>query len=200
VNGWLLPKIAARLRGVEIYHADAMDLIERFDGPETLFYIDPPYVHAARTARDAYKHVISVAAHKRLLDAILNVRGMVALSGYRNPLYDSALRSRERHEFEMTNNWCRLGYAVIQATGLATGGRGVDVSTTYILRQGQRCLQLLLQNAQFPGEIPHLVELVLDSPEEFPVQRSEHLNHEHHIIMKRFHHLHLLLPQIELVR
>jgi DNA adenine methylase len=109
MNGWLtilaeLSKIAARLRGVEIYHADAMDLIERFDGPETLLYIDPPYVLAARTARDAYKREMSDAAQKRLLDAILNVRGMVALSGYRNPLYDSALRSWERQEFEMTNN------------------------------------------------------------------------------------------------
>jgi DNA adenine methylase len=99
-----LPKIAARLRRVEIYLAYAMDLIERFDGPETLFYIDPPYVHAARTARDAYKHERSDAGHRWLLDEILNVRGIVALSGYGNLLDDSALRSWERHEFKMANN------------------------------------------------------------------------------------------------
>jgi DNA adenine methylase len=109
VNGWQtilaeLPKIAARLQGVELHCADALDLIERFDGPETLHYLNPPYPHATRTARDAYKHEMSDEAHERLLDAILNVRGMVVLSGYRNPLYDQALRSWKRHEIELANN------------------------------------------------------------------------------------------------
>jgi DNA adenine methylase len=109
VNGWQtilveLPKIAARLRGVELHCADALDLIRKFDGPHTLDYLDPTYPAATRTAKNAYTHEMSDEAHARLLDVIVNVRGMVVLSGYRNPLYDSALHSWERHEFEMPNN------------------------------------------------------------------------------------------------
>jgi DNA adenine methylase len=111
LNAWekrktenILPRISARLRGVELHHGDAVDLIERFDGPETLFYLDPPYVQAARTTRDAYQHEMSDEDHIRLLDVIVSLRGMVVLSGYHNPLYDHALRFWERHEFERPND------------------------------------------------------------------------------------------------
>jgi DNA adenine methylase len=109
VNAWMtildvLPAIAARLQGVELYHGHALDLIERHDSPGTLFYLDPPYVHASRTSQNAYKHEMSDEAHGRLLDAIADAQGMVVLSGYRNPLYDHTLRSWERHEFERPND------------------------------------------------------------------------------------------------
>jgi DNA adenine methylase len=109
VNGWKtilkeLPAIAKRLQGVQLYHAHALDLIERFDSPETLHYLDPPYLSATRTAKDAYAHEMSDAEHMRLLDTILNVRGMVVVSGYASALYDTALRSWERIEIEIANN------------------------------------------------------------------------------------------------
>jgi DNA adenine methylase len=109
VNAWEtileeLPTIAARLQGVELHQSDAVDLIDRLDSPGTLFYLDPPYVHATRTAREAYQHEMSDEDHVRLLDAIVDVRGMVIISGYSTPLYDHSLRSWERHEFEMPNN------------------------------------------------------------------------------------------------
>jgi DNA adenine methylase len=108
-NAWAtilerLPAISARLQGVELYQGDALDLVERFDTRDTLFYLDPPYVRAARTARDTYKHEMSDEDHVRLLDAIAGVRGMVVLSGYHSPLYDHALGSWERHEFERPND------------------------------------------------------------------------------------------------
>jgi DNA adenine methylase len=109
LNAWhtirkILPTIAARLRHVELYRADAFDLIAQYDNRDTLFYLDPPYLHATRTARVAYDHEMSDEAHMRLLDTILDVRGMVVLSGYHHPLYDHALREWERHEFERPND------------------------------------------------------------------------------------------------
>jgi DNA adenine methylase len=99
-----LHAIAARLRKVDFHHADALDLIERFDSPGTLFYLDPPYVHSTRTALKTYQYEMSDEGHLALLDAIANVRGMVVLSGYPSSLYDQSLRSWERHEFGMPNH------------------------------------------------------------------------------------------------
>jgi DNA adenine methylase len=109
LNAWhtirkILPTIAARLRHVELYRADALDLIAQYDNHDTLFYLDPPYLRATRTAPRAYAHEMSDQAHERLLDTILDLRGMVVLSGYHNPLYDHALREWERHEFERPND------------------------------------------------------------------------------------------------
>jgi DNA adenine methylase len=108
-NAWdtirkILPTVAARLRHVELYRADAFDLIGQYDNHDTLFYVDPPYMHETRTARRAYAHEMSDDAHIRLLDTILDVHGMVVLSGYHDPLYDHVLREWERHEFERPND------------------------------------------------------------------------------------------------
>jgi DNA adenine methylase len=108
-NAWAtilkqLPRIAARLEGVEMHHADAIELIRRHDGAATLFYLDPPYLPESRTARKIYAHEMSSDDHAELLGAIAQVRGMVILSGYRSALYDHALASWERHEIEKPNN------------------------------------------------------------------------------------------------
>ncbi len=39
-----LDELVERLRGVQIMCRDATDIVRRFDGPETLFFCDPPYV------------------------------------------------------------------------------------------------------------------------------------------------------------
>jgi len=109
VNGWetikaQLPVIARRLGGVQLRHADVMELIEQCDGPNTLFYLDPPYLPSTRTARSVYAHEMSQEDHERLLEVVVDVRGMVVLSGYGNPLYDHALGAWDRHEFDRPND------------------------------------------------------------------------------------------------
>ena len=46
--------IAQRMRGVVVDMRPALDLIDRHDTPETLFYIDPPYIASTRSER--YRH------------------------------------------------------------------------------------------------------------------------------------------------
>jgi DNA adenine methylase len=109
VNGWEtfkqgLPRLARRLRHVELLHQDALEVIRAHDGPETLFYLDPPYLHSTRTAKKVYDHEMSDLDHAQLLDVITHCRGMVAISGYPNPLYDAALVGWERVEFSMRNH------------------------------------------------------------------------------------------------
>ena len=85
-----LPAIAARLKAVQLEHDDALKVIARFDGPGTLFYVDPPYVPSTRTARwsvDAYAVELNDGGHRRLAEALHGAVGMVVLSGYDGPLY-----------------------------------------------------------------------------------------------------------------
>lgn len=46
--------------------------------------------------RKVYAHELEDAEHIALLDQLLQVRGMVLLSGYRHPLYDEALAGWRR--------------------------------------------------------------------------------------------------------
>ena len=49
-----LPAVHARLRPVVIEHMPAVDLIRREDSPNTVYYLDPPYLAETRSAREAY--------------------------------------------------------------------------------------------------------------------------------------------------
>jgi DNA adenine methylase len=59
LNAWETIKtqlltVAHRLAAVGIHHSPALELIRQHDGPETLFYCDPPYLPSTRSVRDAY--------------------------------------------------------------------------------------------------------------------------------------------------
>jgi len=104
VNG--LPQVAARMKRVVILCDDALKVIRSQDGPKTLFYCDPPYLHQTRTATDLYDHEMTDDDHRRLLELLNEVQGAVLLSGYRSDLYDSLLLPPkwERFEFDLPNN------------------------------------------------------------------------------------------------
>lgn len=91
-SSWLtaidgLPQIHERLKRVVILNRDALDVIRQQDSPNTLFYLDPPYVSSTRVAASAYQHEMSDQDHHRLVEAILMCSGKVMLSGYPNPIY-----------------------------------------------------------------------------------------------------------------
>ena len=93
VSRWLgsvegLAEIAQRLLRVQIENAPALDVIARYDTPKTVFYLDPPYVHAARGDSAAYGFEMNDGDHAELAAALSSIRGRAVLSGYRTPLYD----------------------------------------------------------------------------------------------------------------
>ena len=111
VNAWWtaidqLPEIIARLKRVEILHQPALKAIQRFDGPETLIYCDPPYLHETREAnsRDVYGVEMSETDHRELAAVLRDCQSKVVLSGYPSPLYDELFRSWRRVEFEIANH------------------------------------------------------------------------------------------------
>lgn len=108
--------VADRLRTVQIECQDIGGIIKGFDRPETLFYIDLPYMPATRkaSARDVYHKEADLDTHKRMLRAAVRAKGKFIISGYASPLYDAVLtegRGWERHEKEVT---CR---SAVTATG-----------------------------------------------------------------------------------
>jgi DNA adenine methylase len=79
--------------------------VRREDGPGTLFYCDPPYPHATRTATKVYREFeMSEADHRELLAMLRACRGKVMLSVYPSALYDEALAGWTQHTFDMRNH------------------------------------------------------------------------------------------------
>ena len=87
VSRWLgavrdLPEIAERLLRVQIENRPAIDVIQLYDAPTTLFYCDPPYVHSTRGDASAYGFEMTDDEHRRLAQVLNSVEGMVAISNY----------------------------------------------------------------------------------------------------------------------
>lgn len=116
-----LAAIVERLQGVVIENRDAKAVMAAHDGPETLHYVDPPYVFATRAdlSKD-YAHELTDADHAQLLAFLRELRGMVVLSGYPHPLYDEALTGWRRIEREALADGARARTEVLWINPAAT--------------------------------------------------------------------------------
>lgn len=81
-----LPNVQARIRKVQIENLCFTNLIPRYDRPETLFYLDPPYVPDTRI-NGKYENEMTLEDHLKLVDILLSSSGMFVLSGYLTPVY-----------------------------------------------------------------------------------------------------------------
>lgn len=82
-----------RLHGVVIENKPAIEVIRQHDSPETLHYLDPPYVHSTRAldvmhGDHGYAHEMTDADHETLAADLQTLNGMIVLSGYSSDLYD----------------------------------------------------------------------------------------------------------------
>ncbi|NWJ94251.1 MAG: DNA adenine methylase [Chloroflexi bacterium] len=97
VSRWLggveaLDEIAQRLIRVQIENRPALDIINLYDGLDTLFYCDPPYLHATRGDSNAYGFEMDERQHQELAKALNTCQAKVAVSGYDHPLMAFAKR------------------------------------------------------------------------------------------------------------
>jgi DNA adenine methylase len=93
VSRWLggveaLDVIAERLLRVQIENRSALDVISLYDGADTLFYCDPPYLHETRGDANAYAYEMDEAQYREFAEKIDNCKGFVAVSGYDHPIMD----------------------------------------------------------------------------------------------------------------
>ncbi len=87
-----------RMRGVQIHNMNWVELFDRYDGPEVLWYLDPPYVHESRESGE-YEHELDTFHHEYIVDRLLVMEGMAVLSGYYAPMYER-LQSAGWHRFD----------------------------------------------------------------------------------------------------
>lgn len=87
-----------RLKGVVIENRDAKVVMAHHDRPDTVHYVDPPYLHSTRSLkvnhndhRKSYKHEMTDEQHAELVVFLRGLRGMVLLSGYPSALYEGLL-------------------------------------------------------------------------------------------------------------
>lgn len=95
-----LEDVATRFRTVMIESRPAIELIQQYDGDDTFFYLDPPYMPETRHGNKAatYAHEMTLDDHAALLDTLLQIKGKAMLSGYAAPLYDDRLKDWRREE------------------------------------------------------------------------------------------------------
>ncbi len=111
VSAWLtavegLPEVHARLKRVVVVHGTAIKIIQQQDGPNTLFYCDPPYLHETRETTKDYQHEMTVEQHRELLSTLAGIEGKFMLSGYPSDLYDSwaSIHGWNKRDFDLPNN------------------------------------------------------------------------------------------------
>lgn len=94
-----LMTVISRLAGVVIENKDARAVMTTHDGPQTLHYVDPPYVMSTRSdlSKD-YAVEMNDAEHAQLCTFLRGLTGTVVLSGYPNEIYDTALNDWRRVE------------------------------------------------------------------------------------------------------
>jgi len=93
VNAWenfvaALPGISRSVRDVSFEVRDVLSAIDVYDTLDTLWYMDPPYIHETRVSVGLYVYEMSLEYHKLLVERLRTLRGGCVLSGYRHPLYD----------------------------------------------------------------------------------------------------------------
>jgi len=105
VSQWLgkiednLPKAVERLKVLQIENMDYKDLLKKYDGEDTLFYLDPPYIHKTRKMTYQYTHEMEDEQHEEMIDILLHIKGKAILSGYDNEIYNKLLNNGWKRVF-----------------------------------------------------------------------------------------------------
>ncbi|MBL1241885.1 MAG: DNA adenine methylase [OCS116 cluster bacterium] len=97
---YVLEATISRLKGVVIEKAPAEFVMKKHDCENTLHFVDPPYLPSTRTPTSQYVNDMTEDQHYGLLQALLELKGMVILCGYQSEMYDSLLVNR--------NGWHRI--------------------------------------------------------------------------------------------
>jgi DNA adenine methylase len=94
-----LPAVHERFRSVQIECDDWRTVMRRYNTPETLCFLDPPYVPATRVS-GKYHHELTQDDHREIVARLLEFRGMAVLSCYDHEAYKPLERA----------SWKRIDY------------------------------------------------------------------------------------------
>lgn len=130
-----LGAIGARFEGVLIENRPAIEVMQQHDAPDTLHFIDPPYLPETRTLgrNRYYRHEMTADQHAELLEAIKQLRGYVVLSGYPSDLYAQQLSG-------WTTHTTLARAAAHRGTGMRTEVVWLNPACTDAIEQAQHSL------------------------------------------------------------
>lgn len=135
-----LPQILDRLRHVFISQEDAIACIDRWDSPQTLFYVDPPYVNA----HQGHYKGFTQEDFERLVDKLKSIQGSFVLSNYDNPYPPS---DWEKHEIVV---WC--------ASDLRGRTRKLNVLPDASERQRTEIIWVCDRSRNIRSDLQHLIQ------------------------------------------
>jgi DNA adenine methylase len=121
ISAWLskiehLSAVVSRFQTIQIEQKPCVDIIQRYDSPETLFYCDPPYMESTRNSNTAsYKHETDDLLHMELGHALNKIQGRVAVSGYDSFLYDVIYEGWHRFEAPVKSTTGHIGKSLGEA-------------------------------------------------------------------------------------
>ena len=94
----VIPAFSERFRNVIIENRPAIE-VEAYDTPDTLHYIDPPYLPETRSSgsNGCYRHEMTLAQHEELLAGVRSLKGFVVISGYDSTPTTTAWRAGAAH-------------------------------------------------------------------------------------------------------
>ena len=115
-----LPEILKRLEKVYIDSTDAIACIDRWDSPQTCFYVDPPYPGTAQGHYSGYTQ----EDFDRLIAKLQTIQGSFLLSCYEN---QSPLKSWEKFEFNATMSAAKSNNSDKTKTGERRNSDRVEV-------------------------------------------------------------------------
>ncbi len=134
-----IAEFGERMAGVLIENKPAEHVIKAHDTPETLFYLDPPYLHSTRVIGGGryYKHEMSDADHASLLELVKTLQGDVCLSGYPDASYSDALP----------------GWLKVECQSRIAAHRGTSLRTEALWLSPSCAEKLLGQSSLFTAEV-----------------------------------------------
>jgi DNA adenine methylase len=86
-----------RLRHVCLENIDCVKLLEKYDSPNTWYFLDPPYVEVGNVL---YEHHFTQKDHVRLAKALSKIDGLFLMTYNNHPLIDLLYRKFPRFVFE----------------------------------------------------------------------------------------------------
>ncbi len=99
-----LQQAGRRVRCVQIECLPYEEILERFNSPNTLVFLDPPFLPETRLKPRVYQDEFTHADHMRLLRIVRNLKARVILCGYGSELYREGLKGWRRTDFKGTRH------------------------------------------------------------------------------------------------
>lgn len=107
-NSWLtaitnISAVSSALQPARIMNC-SYEKTSQYDSVDTLYYLDPPYLHSTRTSKKIYEYEMTDNDHINLLNWAKTLKGSVVISGYNSDLYNTVLTGWNKYEKSIANS------------------------------------------------------------------------------------------------